>query len=194
MTSIALFHSVLGGRPGVHAAADLLRSHGHDVRVVDQYDGRVFDDYQVAAAFAQQLGIPVLMRAALDAVDDLPDGLVTMGFSNGAGMAQLVACRHPGVAGAVLLSGAIDPAEIGVDAWPAAVPVQVHYTVDDPWRGQEWLDATVRAVGNAGAEIKTYDYPGSGHLFTDPSMREEYQPVEAAQLWPRVLAFLRRVG
>ena len=59
MTSIALFHSVLGARPGVNAAADLLRSHGHTVRVVDQYDGRVFDDYTEADKFATANRTPV---------------------------------------------------------------------------------------------------------------------------------------
>src|SRR5512135_3673085 len=53
MTQIALFHSVLGVRAGVHDAAERLRAAGHDVRVVDQYGGRVFDDYRQAGAYAE---------------------------------------------------------------------------------------------------------------------------------------------
>src|SRR5918997_2099327 len=87
MTTIALFHSVLGVRPGVLDAADRLRSAGHDVRVVDQYDGQVFDDYAEAGALVERVGFPALMAAALDAVADLPDGFVAAGFSNGSGMA-----------------------------------------------------------------------------------------------------------
>ena len=45
MASIALFHSVLGVRPGVLDAAARLRAAGHEVLVGDQYGGRVFDDY-----------------------------------------------------------------------------------------------------------------------------------------------------
>jgi len=45
MADIALFHSALGVRPGVLDAADRLRAEDHKVVVVDQYDGRVFDDY-----------------------------------------------------------------------------------------------------------------------------------------------------
>lgn len=41
MAAVALFHSVLGIRDGVHDAAVRLRAAGHEVRVVDQYDGRV---------------------------------------------------------------------------------------------------------------------------------------------------------
>jgi len=59
MTRIALFHSVLGLRPGVEAAAEVFRAAGHQVRVVDQYDGRVFSDYSEADAFAGTSPRPV---------------------------------------------------------------------------------------------------------------------------------------
>jgi len=52
MTTVALFHSVLGVRQGVLDAADRLRLDGHDVLVVDLYDGRTFDDYTPAMSFA----------------------------------------------------------------------------------------------------------------------------------------------
>jgi len=192
MATIALFHSVLGVRPGVHAAADLLRSHGHHVRIVDQYDGKVFDDYAEAEAYTDEVGFPVLMGQAVDAVADLPDGFVAAGFSNGGGMAQFVTCSRPGVSAAVLMSGVIDLAMLGVEAWPAGVPAQIHYTLDDPFRGEEWIVAGSKAVTDAGGELEHYDYPGSGHLFTDPSLPAEYQPDQAAELWLRVVAFIER--
>ena len=68
MTNIALFHSVLGVRPGVALAADRLRAAGHDVLVVDQYEGRVFDDYDEAGEFAQEIGYPALIGRAAEAV------------------------------------------------------------------------------------------------------------------------------
>lgn len=48
------------------------------------------------------------------------------------------------------------------------------------------MAASVRA---AGAPLEVFDYPGDGHLFTDPSLQGEYQPEQAALLWERVLAF-----
>jgi len=95
MTDIALFHSVLGVRPGVSEAADRLRAEGHDVVVVDQYGGRVFDDYEEADEFAQAIGYPTLMGLAAEAVEGLPDGLIAAGFSNGGGMAEFVATIRP---------------------------------------------------------------------------------------------------
>ena len=91
MTRIALFHSILGLRPGVFAAADVFRDAGHQVEIVDQYGGRVFSDYAEASAFAESIGYPALMASALGAVADDSGPLVTAGFSNGAGMAEYVA-------------------------------------------------------------------------------------------------------
>ena len=79
MTQIALFHSVLGVRPGVIDAAERLRAAGHEVEVVDQYGGRVFDDYDEASAHAETIGYPVLMDRAVAAVEHLRDGFVAAG-------------------------------------------------------------------------------------------------------------------
>jgi len=188
MTQVALFHSVLGVRPGITDAAERLRAVGHEVRIVDQYGGRVFDDVAEAGQFAESIGYPTLMDRAADAVADMPDGFVAAGFSNGGGMAESVATRRR-VAGVLMLSGALDLAMIGVDAWPAGVPAQIHYTEGDPFRNQEWVDAVVRQVTASGASIEVFDYPGSGHLFTDASLPDEYDEHAAELLWSRVVRF-----
>ncbi len=188
MSQIALFHSVLGARPGIGDAAERLRQAGHEVRIVDQYEGRVFNDYDEADAFAESIGYPELMRRAAAAVEELPDGFVAAGFSNGGGMAEYVATQRP-VAGVLMLSGALPLELLGAEAWPAGVPAQIHYAADDPFRRQEWVDAVAAAVRAAGAPLDAFDYPGDGHLFTDPSLPAEYQPDEAALLWERVLSF-----
>jgi dienelactone hydrolase len=192
VATIALFHSALGVRPGIAQAADLLGGRGHDVHVVDQYDGRVFDDYEPAMTYVREVGFPALMARALELTAHLPDGFVTAGFSIGSGMAEFVAANRP-VRGVLMLSGALDPAEIGV-TWPKPVPAQVHYTVDDPFHEQGAIDAVVAAVTAAGGTIEVFDYPGSGHLFADPGKTDEYQPAEAAVMWERVTGFLERIG
>lgn len=188
MVEIALFHSVLGVRPGITDAAERLSGAGHRVRVVDHYDGRVFDDYDEASEFAESIGYPALMNQAADAVADLPDGFVAAGFSNGSGMAEFVASRRR-VAGVLMLSGALDPSMIGIDAWPAGVPAQIHYTQGDPFRNQQWIDAVIRQVTAAGGAIEMFDYPGEGHLFTDASLPDEYDEEAANLMWSRVLPF-----
>jgi dienelactone hydrolase len=193
MATIALFHSVLGVRDGVRDAAALLAGHGHDVRVVDQYDGRTFDDYAEASEFAESIGFPALMQRAVEDTADLPGPFVSAGFSNGGGMAEHVAASRAGdVAGVLLLSGTLPLEMIGAQ-WPAGVPAQIHYTLDDPFRQQDWVDSVARSVREAGGEVEVFDYPGSGHVFTDASKVDEFQPDEAKLLWERVLDFLARV-
>lgn len=193
MTDIALFHSVLGVRPGITDAATRLRADGHQVLVVDQYDGRVFNDYDEASRFVEQVGFPELMHRAVQAVHDLPDGFLAAGFSNGAGMAEYVATRRP-CSGVLMLSGALPVSMFGTRTWPAAVPAQIHYNERDPLRRQEWIDAVVRDVRAAGTSIEVFNYRGSSHLFTDPSLPDEYDEQATALLWQRALAFCRAPG
>lgn len=191
MASIALFHSVLGVRPGVLDAAERLRAAGHEVLVVDQYDGRVFDDYEEAGAHVDRVGFPALMQAAVDTVAGLPDGFVAAGLSNGAGMAEYVVTQRS-CRGALLIAGALPLAVLGVDAWPAGVPVQVHHAEGDPKHSPEWLDAFVADVRRATASVEVFGYPGSGHLFTDPSLPAEYDAEGTELLWRRALTFVDR--
>ena len=165
-----------------------MRGAGHQVLVVDQYDGEVFDDYDAAGAYAASIGYPELMRRAVAAVEHLPDGFVTVGFSNGGAMAEHVATQRQ-VAGVVMLSGALPLQMIGVDAWPAGVPAQIHYTLEDPFRQAGATESVAASVAAAGAAVEVFDYPGAGHLFTDASLPGEHQPDEAVLLWQRVLAF-----
>src|SRR3954451_20892640 len=129
MTSIASFHSALGVRPGISEAADRLRAAGHQVAVVDQYDGRVFYDDAKGRAYPERGAFPALMPAALDGFTELPDGFVAAGFSNGAGMAEYVATRRR-CAGLLLFSGALPLNMLGAAPWPTGLPVQIHYSLD----------------------------------------------------------------
>jgi dienelactone hydrolase len=191
MATIALFHSVLGIRPGLLQFADTLRAAGHEVHVMDQNEGKVFDEYEPAMALMEEVGFKELTARAMAATANLPDGFVTAGFSNGAGMAEYVAGRRR-VAGVLMLGGALDLEWLDM-SWPAGVPAQIHTAIDDPWREQEGIDGVAQAVKAAGGEIEVFDYPGSGHLFADSSKADEYQPAEADLMMTRIKAFLDRI-
>ena len=188
MTDIALFHSGLGVRAGITDAVDRFRANGHRAFVVDQYDRHVFDDYDQAGRFVDEVGFPELMRRAVKSVQDLPDGFLAVGFSNGAGMAEYVATQRR-CGGVLMLSGALPVHMLGADAWPAGVPAQIHYAERDPRCPQEWIDTVNNDVRAAGASIQIFTYPGSGHLFADPSLPDEYNEQAADLLWSRTLAF-----
>jgi dienelactone hydrolase len=192
MTTVAIFHSVLGVRAGVLDAAERLRQDGHVVLVPDLFEGRTFDEYPPAMTFAwQELGQESLLRRASDAVAGLPEGFVTVGFSLGCVLAGYLATQRT-VSGVVMASGAVPVSLLGPDVrWPSGVPAQTHSTVDDPWREQEELEHAVRDVEEGGGTIEVFDYPGSGHLFTDPTLPHEYDPAATEVFWSRVVPFLR---
>lgn len=195
MAEIVLFHSALGLRPGVTAAADRLREVGHTVYVPDYYDGEVFDDLDDGLRKRDELGYAEIARRAKEAVADLPAGLVFAGFSLGTLPAELLAAARPGVRGALLMHGALPVEELGgfgVERWPAGAPVQVHYAAEDPWVEAEEVAALGGAVKGAGAAFAEHTYPGSGHLFTDPDL-PEYDRASSEAMWRRALAFLDRV-
>ncbi len=189
MSTIALFHSVLGIRAGVTDLASALEGAGHTVRIVDQYGGRVFDDYEQAMAFSEELGMQALTESALAAVSDLPEGFVAAGFSNGGVAAQIVTLRRP-VSRAVLLHAAIPVSFLESGDWPSGVPVQIHYSVDDPWRDEGGPEGLFADVAAAKGDVEFYQYPGSGHLFSDPTLPDEFDAAAAAAMTERVLRFV----
>ena len=197
MAEVVVFHSVLGLRPGVIAAADRLRAAGHTIHTPNLFDGEVFDDLDDGQRKEEALGYQEIARRAKEAVAELPAGLVFAGFSLGAVHAELLAASRPGALGAVLMHGAV-PVEglrefFGVDRWPEGVPVQVHYAALDPWvEADEEVVPLGDDVRGAGAAFEAHAYPCSGHLFADPAL-PEYDRASSEAMWERVLAFLDRI-
>lgn len=189
MVAVALFHSVLGVRQGVRDLASALQQEGHSVLVVDQYGGKVFDDYSQAAAHAEAVGFPSLMRNAVEAVSALDDGFIAAGFSNGAGMAEYVATQRP-VAGAVLVSGALPLEILGIETWPDGVPVQIHAAASDPFRNDDWLLRFAEQVRTR-ATLDLVEYPVAGHLFSDASLPTEFDAAASSEMIERILGFCK---
>jgi dienelactone hydrolase len=183
MSTIILFHSALGLRPGVHAFADALRGAGHTVHTPDYFDGEVFDDLDAGVAKRDALGIEEIAARGAAAVDGMPSDLVYAGFSLGTGPAQLLAQTRPGARGALLMHGALPTGAFG--GWPAGVPVSIHAMEQDPW-----VDLDVaRAVAAEAADGELHTYAGAGHLFADPDL-PEHDPAAAALMLERALAAL----
>jgi dienelactone hydrolase len=189
VTTIALFHSALGLRPGILEFAGRLRAAGHAVQPIDSFDGQTFDDLDQGTAKRDALGIPELIRRAQQGVDGLPADTIYAGFSMGCSAAEFLAATRPGARGALLVSGALDPHSFGIQRWPQPVAVQIHYVVDDPLVDRAQVDALANAVHAAGGDFEAHTYPGVGHLFFDPDL-PEYDRDAAELLLRRALDFL----
>jgi dienelactone hydrolase len=191
MAEIVLFHSVLGPRAGVTDAAARMRAAGHTVHTPDLYRGAArFDEYEPAMAYQDSIGYRELLRRAEADVAPLPPTLVYMGFSAGGAPAEWLAATRPGAQACVMLHAALPLSPLGLDAWPATVPVQVHFMRGDPYREQAEIDGMEADVRAAGARFELFEYDGAGHLFTDPSLPAEYDRAASELLWGRVLALL----
>jgi dienelactone hydrolase len=188
---VVLFHSALGLRPAVRKFADRLRGAGHNVHTPDSFDGEVFEDLEDGIRKRDALGIPELIGRAQAAVADLPSQIVFAGFSMGTGAAEFLAATRPGARAAILMHGALAPAEIGIEAWPQ-VPVQVHYARNDELVDVDQVRALEAAALAADVSVEVYVYDRVSHLFED-SDSADHDPGAAQLMMERVLHFLGRL-
>ena len=62
--------------------------------------------------------------------------------------------------------------------------------LEDPWREPHMIAAASAELAAGGAVLEVFDYPGTGHLFTDASLPDEYDEAATELLWSRVLPFV----
>ena len=182
-----LFHHAQGQTKGFLALADELRSAGHEVDAPDLYDGNTFETLDDGVAYAKQVGFDVILERGVAAGQDLPAELVYAGLSLGVMPAQKLAQTRPGAKGAVLLHAAFPPAEFG-EAWPPAVPLQIHLMEDDEFALEGDLDAA-RELDRTVENAALFLYAGDRHLFTDSSLAD-YDERAATLVKQRVIGFL----
>ena len=190
MATVLLFHHAQGHTSGFLTFADDLRAAGHTVHASDLYDGRTFRDLKDGVAYAEQVGFPEITRRGSEAARELPTDIVYAGFSLGVLPAQALAQTRPGSRGALFFHSCVSPSEFGT-SWPEAVPLQIHLMDADEWTEVDRPVAEALVEQTPTAEL--FLYPGSGHLFADPSS-SEYDEEAALLLKERTLAFLNRVG
>ena len=190
MTETLLFHHAHGQTPGFLAFADELRAAGHVVHTPDLYDGKTFAGLDEGVGYAREVGFQTILDRGVAAAESLPNELVYVGLSLGVMPAQQLAQTRPGAKGAVLLHAAMPASEFG-DAWPPAVPLQIHLMEEDEFALEGDLDAA-RELDNTVEGAELFLYPGDSHLFADNSL-PDYDEKAAALLTERVLAFLKGV-
>lgn len=193
MANIVIFHSVLGLRKGIIEAAEMLREKGHNVLTPDLYEGETFDDMEKANRRFQEIGIPEMMSRTMTSINDFPNDAVYAGFSNGGASALLHAGTRPGAKGCLLFHAALPLNALGIEKWPSDVPVRVHYARKDPWKNQQFIDQLSNSVHQSGASYEYFEYPCTGHLFTDPYL-PDYDKRSTELLWQRVIRFLQNIN
>ena len=188
MAEVLMFHHILGRTLGMEALAERFRQGGHVVHLPDLFEGRVFRTRDEGRAHVDEVGTDTLIERARIVAAALPPALVYVGVSLGVLPAQLLTQTRLGARGAVLISAAVEPSELGAP-WPAGVPLQVHAETEDALMLDEGdLDAARNLVDSL-PDAELFLYEGSAHLFTEAG-GPEYDPDATALLVDRVHRFL----
>ena len=190
MANVVLFHHVLGLTEGMLTLAGHWRAAGHDVMTPDLFEGERFTTIDDGVAHLESIGFPALIERGEAAVSGLAPGVVFAGVSMGVICAQQLAQTRSDAAGAVLMESCLPPSEFG-EAWPDAVPVQIHGMSEDPFfAGEGDIDNARAIVASSPAPLTgLFVYPGDRHLFVDSSVAA-HDPAAATLVIERTLEFL----
>ncbi|WP_369382746.1 dienelactone hydrolase family protein [Streptomyces sp. cg36] len=191
MAEVLVLHHGHGLTAGVREFAERLREAGHIVHAPDLFEGRVFEKLEEGIEYAERTGFETITARGIAAAEELPAGLVCLGFSLGVLPAQRLAQTCAGVKGALLLEACLPVSEFG-GSWPQGVPVQVHGMDADPFFAREGDADAARAFVGVATDAELFLYPGDRHLFTDSSL-PSYDEQAAKRVEHRVLEFLERV-
>lgn len=191
MTTIVLFHHVLGLTPDVVAFANDLRAAGHQVVTPDLFDGSTFTDLQAGLRHVGDMGDATLLERAEQACADLPSDVVYAGFSLGVVAAQHLLHTRPGARGAVFLHSFIAPGQLA-GQWPGECPVHVFAMDHDPFFVEDGDLAAAQAWGAEHDNLHIHLYPGHGHLFLEATL-PDHDPQVAAQVTDDIVAELSRM-
>lgn len=185
MAAIVLFHSLLGLRNLELDAANRLRAGGHSVFTPDLFGGASRASYDAGFTLKDQIGWPLILERARQALTGLPEETVLAGFSFGAGVASALWPQRPLTAGVLFLHGIAGVPETA----RAGLPLQVHLADPDPFEPADEVAGWRQWVAKTPVVPEVFLYPGPGHLFTDPSL-PGHDAEASALLWSRVSDFL----
>lgn len=192
MTTLVLFHHVLGLTRGVTSLADAVRSQGHTVLTPDLFDGKTFDELGAGLSFANHLGDDELLHRAEQACDGLPADIVYGGLSLGAFPAQHLLQTRPGASGAVLLHSFFDPTQLP-GSWPTECPVEVFGMDHDPFFMGDGDLASAQVWQREHGNLHIHLYSGEGHLFLEPSL-PDYDEQASRQATHDLVSSLEAMG
>jgi carboxymethylenebutenolidase len=190
---VVVFHAWWGLNEDVTAFADRLGDAGFFVLAPDLYSGAVTAEIDEAKRLTGTVNEDAANAIALAAVDRLaarpsPDARIgAVGFSFGAHWSVWSAAQRDRVGASVVYYGTTG----GPVLEQPGAPVVGHFAEDDPFEGPDDVAAFEAGLRNAGREMTTYLYPGTGHWFAEPS-RDAFRPEAADLAFERTVEFLRR--
>ena len=188
---VLLLHAWWGLKPFFKQVCDQLAEQGFTVLAPDLRDGKVAQTIDEAKELMQNSDgqfVGDIVMAANDYLREKVKGKIgAIGFSMGAAWALVLASSKPEqVAALVLFYG-----NEGVDYGKITAKVMGHYSDNDEWEPNEYVENTFAEFKKAGVDATLHIYPGVAHWLVE-SDRPEYDPAAAQLAWDRTFEFLKQ--
>ncbi|MFN8381131.1 MAG: dienelactone hydrolase family protein [Anaerolineales bacterium] len=188
---ILLLHAWWGLKPFFKQVCDQLAEQGFTVLAPDMRNGQVaktIDEAKELMEKSDSQFTAEIVMAAKDHLRSMVKGKIGLvGFSMGAGWALVAATYKPEQFGAIVLFYGNE----GVEYGKVTAKVMGHYSDNDEWEPNEYVDAAFAEFKKAGVDATLHIYPGVAHWFVEPD-RPEYDPAAAQLAWDRTFEFLKK--
>lgn len=192
MSRVIVIHHVQGLTPGIRQMAEQIAAWDHEVHCLDLFDSALPPSLEEGIELAEGLGQGPLSARAAEEIVALGGADTLIGTSFGAAIAQQLAQQDSGVFRLICLEAFIDPeGPWSFGPWPESLRAQIHGMEQDPFFAVEGdLEAAQNFIASpAGAGSELFTYPGSSHLFTDPSL-PGHDPASYERVLERIRTFL----
>ncbi len=186
---ILLLHAWWGLKPFFKQTCDRIAGQGFNVLAPDLRDGEIATTIDEAKALMEKSDgdfIGATVFTAKDHLQSLVKGKIgVIGFSMGAAWSLVLATSVPEQVGAMVLFYGNE----GVDYGKVTAKVMGHYSDNDEWEPNEFVDNTFAEFKKAGVDATLHIYPGVAHWFVEED-RPEYDSAAASLAWSRTFEFL----
>lgn len=188
---ILVLHAWWGLNSFFKEFCDGLAKEGFTVLAPDLRDGEIATTIDEAKALMEkEIGeyIAGIMIAAKDYLrEKVKNKIGVIGFSMGGAWALVLASETPDEIGATVLFYGNE----GVHYTKVTSKVMGHYSDNDEWEPNEFVDNTFAEFKKAGVDATLHIYPGVGHWFMETD-RPEYDSAAAQLAWERTVEFLKK--
>ncbi|MFN8411784.1 MAG: dienelactone hydrolase family protein [Anaerolineales bacterium] len=187
---ILVLHAWWGLKPFFKQFCDRLAKEGFTVLAPDLYQGRIAQSIDEAMALREKCDFEFMgdiVNVAKNHLRDLVKNKIgVVGFSMGGGWALVLASTTPEEIAATVLFYGND----NVDYSKVTSKVIGHYSDNDEWEPNEYVEKAFAAFKSAGVDATLHIYPGVSHWFFEED-RPEYDPAAAQLAWSRTIEFLK---
>lgn len=187
---VLLLHAWWGLKPFFKETCNRIAAQGYTVLAPDLRDGQIAATIDEAKALMEKSDGDFIGQTVFTAKDHLREmtggKIGVIGFSMGAAWALILASAIPDqVAAMVMFYG-----NEGVDYSKVTAKVMGHYSDNDEWEPNEFVENTFTEFKKAGVDATLHIYPGVAHWFVEED-RPEYDSAAAQLAWSRTFEFLR---